>query len=318
MKLWCFLVGFLAVSAGVVESIATQQVVKMSESGSCHCSGGQFYDRISNFTAFETIEDCLGNGGREPQRGQEDCSLELSNDVIIPKVEATDDAISGMVKKSTSGICHCPGGQFYERMSNFIPFDTIDACLASGGREPQRGQGNCLTADSDKPELMRLPGSYNRNIFGGWSDNDGDCQNTRHELLIARSIESVKLSEDGCEVVHGRWADYYTGNIHTSAQELEIDHVVPLFYAWMRGARLWPSEKQRHFVNDPANLLPVGMAVNRSKGASSPLEWLPPAAEFDCEYLLRFSRVITRYELKLSAEEEAALKQLTAEKCDLI
>ena len=64
------------------------------------------------------------------------------------------------------------------------------------------------------------------------------------------------------------------------------------------------------------NLLPVGMEVNRTKGAYGPLEWLPPTAEFNCEYLLRFSRVVTRYELDLSAEENAALEQLTAEKCD--
>ena len=24
---------------------------------------------------------------------------------------------------------------------------------------------------------------YNRDLFGGWSDADQDCQNTRHELL---------------------------------------------------------------------------------------------------------------------------------------
>ncbi|MYA16956.1 MAG: hypothetical protein F4Z28_09415, partial [Gammaproteobacteria bacterium] len=47
------------------------------------------------------------------------------------------------IKKSTTGICHCPGGQWYVRTSNYTPFETIEACLASGGREPERGQGEC-------------------------------------------------------------------------------------------------------------------------------------------------------------------------------
>ena len=50
------------------------------------------------------------------------------------------------VKKSKSGICHCPGGSYYERTRNFTPFDTIKACLDSGGREPKRGQGDCSKA----------------------------------------------------------------------------------------------------------------------------------------------------------------------------
>ena len=46
------------------------------------------------------------------------------------------------------------------------------------------------------------------------------------------------------------------------------------------------------------------------------MEWLPPAQEFRCEYLLRFSRVIQIYELKLSDDEFDGLRLLTAEECD--
>ena len=47
------------------------------------------------------------------------------------------------VKKSKSGICHCPKGQYYKRTKKFKRFQTIEACLASGGRHPKRGQGEC-------------------------------------------------------------------------------------------------------------------------------------------------------------------------------
>ena len=221
------------------------------------------------------------------------------------------------IKKSGSGICHCLGGQYYDRTTNFTAFDTIAACLASGGREPQRGQGTCPVDSANEPTAMPVPRRYARSVFGGWADEDADCQNTRHERLIARSLDPVELAGNGCLVITGRWIDLYTGETYTAASELEIDHVVPLFYAWERGAAFWEPEKQRRFANDPANLLPVGVTANRSKGAAGPLDWLPPAEEFHCEYLLQFSRVIQRYDLSLPVDEEERLQLLTAEKVQL-
>ena len=52
--------------------------------------------------------------------------------------------------------------------------------------------------------------SYSRDAFGGWADSDGDCQNTRHELLIARSLRPAELRTDGCLVLMGRWIDPYS------------------------------------------------------------------------------------------------------------
>lgn len=42
------------------------------------------------------------------------------------------------VKKSTSGICHEIGSTYYDRTTNFTPYDSIDECLNSGGRLPKR------------------------------------------------------------------------------------------------------------------------------------------------------------------------------------
>jgi len=47
-------------------------------------------------------------------------------------------ATSGVVKKSTSSICHAPGTTYYNRTTNFTPYNTLDECLASGGRMPLR------------------------------------------------------------------------------------------------------------------------------------------------------------------------------------
>jgi len=53
----------------------------------------------------------------------------------------TDEAAAGndgVVKKSKTGICHAPGGSYYDRTKNFTPFKTLDECLKSGGRLPKR------------------------------------------------------------------------------------------------------------------------------------------------------------------------------------
>jgi len=51
----------------------------------------------------------------------------------------TTNNISGpQVKKSTSDICHEKGTTYYERTTNYEAFDSIEDCLASGGRLPKR------------------------------------------------------------------------------------------------------------------------------------------------------------------------------------
>ena len=246
--------------------------------------------------------------------------------ILVMAVGALGAAAAQPIKKSNSGICHCPGGQYYERTSRYSAFDSIEACLASGGRHPKRGQGQCSAPrdrDSAGGRTQRLDRAaespsrpYDRSIFGGWADVDGDCQNTRHERLIDLSGVPVRLSENGCRVTKGHWEDPYTATTYTLPRELHIDHLVPLYYAWQRGADRWRPEKQRRFMNDPSNLLAVEASVNQDKGAKGPLAWLPPDAQFHCEYLLRFMRVSTRYKLHHPPRERTALEQLTAEKCD--
>ena len=317
IRSWIAVAALFSVALGASENVPAQQVIKKSSSGVCHCPGGQFYSRTSNFEPFENINACLESGGREPQSGQGDCSVTAADAEDAPATEvAPENAVAGPVKKSSSGLCHCPGGQFYSRTSNFTPYETIGACLESGGRQPQQGQGTCPT-EPPPPSITSLEiEDYDRSAFGGWADTDEDCQNTRHERLEARSLDQVERSEDGCRIESGNWNDFYTGNFVTASSELDIDHVVPLRWAWERGASQWDEEKRHLFANDPANLLPVSASVNRSKGANGPLEWLPPDESFACEYVLRFDRVIDRYELAMPTNETEQLENLISDQCD--
>jgi hypothetical protein len=46
-------------------------------------------------------------------------------------------APAGIVKKSRSGICHAPGTAYYARTQDFTAYESIEACLDSGGRLPK-------------------------------------------------------------------------------------------------------------------------------------------------------------------------------------
>ena len=44
----------------------------------------------------------------------------------------------GVVKMSNSGICHAPGTTYYQVTLSYTPFESLDECLESGGRLPNR------------------------------------------------------------------------------------------------------------------------------------------------------------------------------------
>ncbi|MBO6813103.1 MAG: HNH endonuclease [Marinobacter sp.] len=207
------------------------------------------------------------------------------------------------IKKTSSGICHPPESSYYDRTENFLAFDSLEKCVASGGRLPKQ------LASNNAPKLNKHgTNSYRRSAFGhGWDDADGDCQNSRAEALIASSGTPVRFASDNrCRVAAGRWISPFTGNVIQNSQGIDIDHVVPLKWAWDRGADEWSLAKRESFANDPINLWPVELALNRSKGARPPNEWLPPAGQ--CGYVARFVRIVKGYDLKPSSYESYWLR----------
>ncbi len=52
------------------------------------------------------------------------------------KTPAANDEIPP-VKKSRTGICHAPGTQYYKDTQNFTAYQSMRACLRSGGRRPK-------------------------------------------------------------------------------------------------------------------------------------------------------------------------------------
>ncbi len=153
---------------------------------------------------------------------------------------------------------------------------------------------------------MHIP--YDPSLYGGWVDVDDDCQDTRDEMLELLSMGPITRTADGCAIVTGRWLDPYTDVVFTQANQLAIDHLVPLAWAHIRGGANWSAETKSQFANDPINLLAVDPAAISTKGVQGYDQWLPPAAGFQCQYILRFEHVMQTYGLTYLPSEAAAVQ----------
>ncbi|MCG8524278.1 MAG: HNH endonuclease family protein [Pseudomonadales bacterium] len=199
------------------------------------------------------------------------------------------------VKMSKSGLCHPPKSNWYDRTKNYQAYDSLESCLDAGGELPQ---GIPFAALNAQQERSNRPQDYDRSKFGhGWSDSDRDCQDSRAEALIATSTTPVEFASDKrCRVVRGRWISPFTNQVIQNASDIDIDHVVPLAWAWHRGANQWTKRDRERFANDGINLWPVEASLNRSKGAQGPDQWLPPSGQ--CGYVARFARITMKYKLQ--------------------
>lgn len=106
------------------------------------------------------------------------------------------------------------------------------------------------TTPSPQLPSPRHSQGYDRKNWQHWLDVDGDCQNSRTEILIRDSVAPMAFESAGnCRVVAGEWLGPYTGKRFHTAQELDIDHIVSLKHAYESGAMCE--------VNSPRNCLPI-------------------------------------------------------------
>lgn len=159
---------------------------------------------------------------------------------------------------------------------------------------------------------------YSRARFGeNWADTAGGVPYARNgcrtrDDLLARDGENVRYrSGSDCVVVSMKLSDPYTGRIirwnKKRADEIQVDHVVPLSYEWRMGASRWPKSKRVRIANDPLNLLPVYGDANEAKGGSGPASWLPPMRGVRCAYAVRFAQVALKYNLPVTRADKRAM-----------
>ena len=179
-----------------------------------------------------------------------------------------------------------------------------------------------LTGCTTLPASAAMPTKgippYEREEFGsGWGDLDGDRCDTRQEILVRDLVDEV-LDADGCKVLTGTLHDAYTGHtiefrrgVRTS-DDVQIDHIVPLAYAWHAGAYSWTDDQREAFANDPDELLAVDGPTNNAKGADGPAAWLPPSAAAWCGYASRWTALLNRYQLEAEPADAAKLDEISA------
>ncbi|MEQ5808931.1 HNH endonuclease [Alteromonas sp. NFXS44] len=233
---------------------------------------------------------------------------------IVTACDDTEATVkdSSIVKLSSSGICHDASSSSYERTKSFTPFSSLKNCLKAGGRLPKSQSSQYDKAETEAIEENRnFVSLYDRNDWPHWIDEDKDCQNTRHELLIATSKTRVTFKTDkGCLVISGSWYDPYSGRVIVDASALDLDHIVPLRFAHGHGGNVWTREKRQAFANDYDNLVFVDASLNRQKGAKGPDEWLPPNHRYRCTYIDSFMTVIEKYKLHLVPSETRIINKM--------
>ena len=161
--------------------------------------------------------------------------------------------------------------------------------------------------------------TYSRDLFRHWTDPDGDCQDTRAEVLIAESqVAPAFTTTRRCTVATGRWYSPYDGATWTLAGDVDIDHRVALKEAWESGARTWTAADRQRFANDLAfgqTLLAITDNVNSSKQDSDPAQWMPPMAANHCNYAIAWVQVKYRWRLPIDAAERTRLTSVLSGAC---
>lgn len=201
----------------------------------------------------------------------------------------------------------------------------------TGRSEPSaRASAPVLAAGTDVLAGVRVVPSrvrgndYHRAAFGDAWDDDTTAPgghngcDTRNDILTRDLVDTTVVSTKRCPhaVATGTLRDPYTNGTLAFTRgdqvgaSVQIDHIVPLAFAWDMGARDWPDGLRRRFANDPANLLAVAGNANQDKGDLPPGEWMPPNRAFWCQYAIQFAAVVRGY--RLAVDESSAREMRNA------
>jgi hypothetical protein len=173
--------------------------------------------------------------------------------------------------------------------------------------------GTAAAALDQLPVKGRAPKTgYSRSQFGkGWSDPDGNGCDARRDVLARQAVgEPVRRGKAQC-VFTADIVDPYSGTVIPSTTA-DVDHVVALGDAWVKGAQQLDSTRREALANDPLNLLAVAASLNRQKSDSDAASWLPPAKSARCGYVARQVAVKMRYGLWVTPAERDAIARVLA------
>lgn len=140
---------------------------------------------------------------------------------------------------------------------------------------------------------------YARSEFKHWTDEDNDGENTRQEVLKEE------------QRTDGTWKCPWTGHVSNNPRHYDVDHTVPLAYAYRAGAENWGASKKQAFANDldyPDALVAMYYKDNRRKGAKGPSKWLPP--NNICRYINAWETIIEKWELTPNKKDREVMDDI--------
>lgn len=164
---------------------------------------------------------------------------------------------------------------------------------------------------------------YLRSAFGdAWTDDNeapgghNGCD-TRDDILTRDLVNITFVFTKRCPnaVATGTLHDPYTNAVIAFqrgakvGEAVQIDHIVPLSYAWDMGAFGWTIAERVRFANDPANLLAVQGQANQDKRDSPPGQWMPSNTAFACQYAMQFLAVLRGYALPVDRASSEVLRR---------
>ncbi|GAB90581.1 HNH endonuclease family protein [Gordonia rhizosphera] len=168
---------------------------------------------------------------------------------------------------------------------------------------------------------------YRRAAFGAaWTDavavaGGANGCDTRNDILARDLTDTRTAAVASCPraVTAGEFRSPYTGEFVVfrrggRAGSVQIDHIVPLAFAWDMGAWAWTPTKRMDLANDPANLVAVDASSNLAKSDLEPGRWMPPNRGFHCHYAIQFVAVVATYGLELDDHSRQVLSR-TLRRC---
>ncbi len=145
---------------------------------------------------------------------------------------------------------------------------------------------------------------FSQSDWKHWIDEDGDCQNTRQEVLIAESeIPVVFKTNRKCEVASGKWTCPFTGKVFNTPSDLAITHLVPLVIADNAGGHSWTQARRQDYANELTtefHLIAVQRAAKDKRSERSPTAWLPEKNV--CSYIQNWIEIALQWNLKIDTE----------------
>ncbi|WP_079319644.1 HNH endonuclease family protein [Microbispora sp. GKU 823] len=153
---------------------------------------------------------------------------------------------------------------------------------------------------------LSLRGYSHRRFQPRWAHHKGECD--AREVVLTRQGRGVRRN-GACQAVKGVWHSPYDGKVLKSVKQIDVDHVVPLAYAWRSGAKRWSQAKRRAFANDLSRpeLVVVSHSANMAKGGQGPQSWRPPRRAYWCRYATSWITVKHHYRLLVTRAEKVAL-----------